>query len=213
MAGMVAALGMLQRTQLGEIPFAVVPVQPQPAARKVDDVDRQTLSHHEADEGLVPGVQELMGNTVGRATNEVSGADPDRALADGGSAEPRQDVHALLFLPMRMEFRRCVTGRHRDEVHAYPGEARGVPEGLVYPDRVRMEKVHLPRPLEPRDVVRTQIHVSSAPRCWMCRVRTRQTIFPIVARMPFAVLNASRLRPMSRIQMACAADSRRLRPP
>ena len=158
---MVAALRMTQGGDVGDVPVAVVAIEALAVARVVDDVDVEPLPDDEADEGLVTRVGETVRDAVRREPDEVAGADAHRAFAERRRSEAGDHVEAFLLEVMGVDLGRVVARRHGDQVGAEPAQSGGVPEGLVVPDRVRVQEVDLPDPVESRDVVRAEVHVVS----------------------------------------------------
>ena len=111
-------LPLLDLRDVNHISLAAVAIKPLTYARVVNDILRQTLADHETNQRLRAVVHRLVRDAARRKADEISRTDfLPRAAHDFGPVT-RQHINRLVFIFVRMKFRRFIPRRDRNEVDA-----------------------------------------------------------------------------------------------
>ena len=124
--------------ELDHVPLAAVPVHPLAFARIVDDILCQSLSDHETNQRLRAVVHRFMRQAASGKPDEVTGTDFLFSLAHDFRTRPRQYVDRLFLIPMRMKFRRLVSGRDGDQMYSEILKSNLITQRLIDPNRCRI---------------------------------------------------------------------------
>src|SRR5262245_26867014 len=127
---------------IDEIPLAAVAKQALAFAWAVDDILRESLADDETDQGLGTVVDGLVRRAGARETDKVTGGDLVGLITDDLRPTSRQNVDGLFFVSVRVELRRLVTRRNRDQMNANIFEAHLIAKRFVNSNCRRVEIVH-----------------------------------------------------------------------
>src|SRR5262249_20910955 len=106
-----------------EIPLAAVAKKTLAFAWVVDDILRESLADDETDERFGTIVDRLVSGAGTSETNKVPCGDLAGLISDEFRPTSRQNVDGLFFVSVRVELRRLVTRRNRDQMIANIFEA------------------------------------------------------------------------------------------
>src|SRR5215510_15807381 len=127
-----------------EIPVAAVAKETLAFAWVVDDILREPLADDETDQGLGTVVDGLVRRAGARETDKVTGGDLVGLITDDFRPTSRQNVDGLFFVSVRVELRRLVARRNRDQMNANILEAHLISQRFVNSNCLRVEIVDSP---------------------------------------------------------------------
>jgi hypothetical protein len=127
-----------------EIPLAAVAKEALAFAWVVDDILRESLADDETDQWFGTVINRLVSRAGASKTDEVAGADFVGLIADDFRPSPRQNVDGLFFIPVRVELRRLVTRRNRDQMNSEVLESNLIAKRFINSNRRRVEVMNPP---------------------------------------------------------------------
>src|SRR5215813_1885184 len=113
-----------------EIPLAAVAKKTLAFAWVVDDILRESLADDETDERFGTVVDRLVSGAGTSETNKVPRGDLAGLISDDFRPTSRQNVDGLFFVSVRVELRRLVARRNRDQMNANILEPTSSPSDL-----------------------------------------------------------------------------------
>src|SRR5215470_2192433 len=127
-----------------EIPLAAVAKKTLAFAWVVDDILRESLADDETDQRFGTVVDRLVSGAGTSETDKVPRGDLVGLISDDFRPTSRQNVDGLFFVSVRVELRRLVTRRNRDQMNANIFEAHLISQRFVNSNCRRVEIVDSP---------------------------------------------------------------------
>src|SRR5215470_2701392 len=141
-----------------EIPLAAVAKKTLAFAWVVDDILRESLADDETDERFGTVVDRLVSGAGTSETNKVPRGDLAGLISDDFRPTSRQNVDGLFFVSVRVELRRLVARRNRDQMNANILEAHLISQRFVNSNCLRVEIVDSPNTFHCGNLFSRQMH-------------------------------------------------------
>src|SRR5215475_8813329 len=141
-----------------EIPLAAVAKKTLAFAWVVDDILRESLADDETDQRFGTVVDRLVSGAGTSETNKVPRGDLVGLISDDFRPTSQQNVDGLFFVSVRVELRRLVARRNRDQMNANILEAHLISQRFVNSNCLRVEIVDSPNTFHCGNLFSRQMH-------------------------------------------------------